>query len=546
MMDIKNIVIAGGGFAGWYTAAVIRNKFPDIKLTVIDSDKHPRLGVGETLGWSSPYDWKNLLGLNDDRLLMWETGAIYKYGVTANNFYQDNSSYSYGKFFNLKVNSLTKFYGSFEPSEFNEHWSQRAGEIGLLEAWFAINRNNDKDFNDYIAELSETTHFAKNPWAPYDQDNRYILRPSEGWSYHIDAEQTVNLFKQIATTDNPNCTHISSAIIDVALSADDTIEKITLENGAVITSDLFIDATGFARVLVGKLQNNKWRDMGSEFCNTACVCPTRYIDPGAEMRGGTEFFGEDHGWRFKINLYHRIGNGYIFNDNAVDPQKIMDHMVNLTDGRRLADPRFIRWTPGYYTQSWMGNVIPIGVGGHLIDPFDGPSFDIHSRALEDLVVSMTKDDADEARAYFNQSQNIVKHERNMRLIMVFGVGTRSGEWWQSRRDLYNKQSYAQDLIDVMSDKKKDIDSRLKHFWQQMYYRMYLASKMDRTKLAPIPISNEDAKMADSFFSYNRSRNDYIATQEWPNYYEWLKENRFNGLSSARILEKLNPTLANNI
>ena len=78
---IKTVAIIGGGFAAWYTACSLRNNHPDISLTVIDSDRHPRLGVGETLGWSAPYDWRRNLGIQDDRLLMWNTGAIYKYGI---------------------------------------------------------------------------------------------------------------------------------------------------------------------------------------------------------------------------------------------------------------------------------------------------------------------------------------------------------------------------------------------------------------------------------------------------------------------------------
>ena len=75
---IKNVVIVGGGFASWYTAASLKNNFSDLSITVIDTDKFPRLGVGETLGWSAPYDWKKHLGITDDRMLMYSTGAVYK------------------------------------------------------------------------------------------------------------------------------------------------------------------------------------------------------------------------------------------------------------------------------------------------------------------------------------------------------------------------------------------------------------------------------------------------------------------------------------
>lgn len=33
---------------------------------------------------------------------------------------------------------------------------------------------------------------------------------------------------------------------------------------------------------------------------------------------------------------------------------------------------------------------------------------------------------------------------------------------------------------------------------------------------------------------------------WPNYYQWLKENRFGGASHHEILQELNPSLAKNV
>jgi hypothetical protein len=201
---INKVTIVGGGFGGWYTAAAFKHNYPDIHVTVIDSDKHPRLGVGETLGWSAPYDWRRQLGLADDHELMARTGAIYKYGLTVSDFWNNNQSSSYGKFFNIKISSLAKFYGEYDYPEFMEPWSQQPGDVGVQQAWLAINQHTDKNFDDYIAEINEASHFIRNPVAPYDYLNRYVLRPGEGWSYHIDAEQMVGFLKDLAFKDNPN------------------------------------------------------------------------------------------------------------------------------------------------------------------------------------------------------------------------------------------------------------------------------------------------------------------------------------------------------
>ena len=45
---IKQIVIAGGGTAGWMTAIALASRFPEKHITVIDSKAIAAIGVGES------------------------------------------------------------------------------------------------------------------------------------------------------------------------------------------------------------------------------------------------------------------------------------------------------------------------------------------------------------------------------------------------------------------------------------------------------------------------------------------------------------------
>ena len=536
---IKHIVIIGGGFAGWYSAVALKNNCPDIKITIIDSDKHPRLGVGETLGFSAPYEWKRLLKVKDDSMLMWRTGSVFKYGTTAHNFYKDQHSISYGKFFNLKVKSLTKFYGEFDYPDFYESWSAEPGDVGVQQAWLSINKDNNKDFSNYVSEVNEAGWFVANPVAPYDSRNNYILRPAEGWAYQIDAEQMVTYLKELAFSGDTVVEHISSPVTKIQLSNKSTVEYLELENQQRVNADLFVDATGNARVLMKQSENDTWVDMGTDYCNSAWVVPTKYKDVRKELVGATQFYGEDWGWRFKIGLYHRMGNGYIFNDNLTDSDIPLKRILEISEGARLADPKKITWTPGYYTEPWQGNVLALGISSHLIDPFDAPTFDVQSQALNQLIKCLNDYDEDTVQTY-NKQNSLVVEERNIRLHFTFGISQKTGEFWDSRRALFNKHHSMQDLSDIISGNRCDLQSRLPHFWQQMYFRMIMAAGLDRTKLPSVELTDSDYAMAKSFFEYNAARNKYISQQQWPNYYEWLKTNRFNNHSSEEVLEMLNP------
>lgn len=530
---IKKIVIVGGGFSGWYLAASLRHNYSDISITVIDSERFARLGVGETLGWSGPYDWARHVGLENDRMLMWETGSIYKYGLNVNDFWHDNKNFSYGKFFNPKVNQLTKFFGGLDYRDYYEPWSVRSGDVGVQQAWMAINQTTNKTFDDYIQEVNESSYFAGSPAAPYDNDNAYVLRPQEGWSYHIDAEKCVAFLRQLSI--ERGAEHISSAVVDISMCKSG-IDYLTLENGQKIAGDLFVDCSGLARILLK--HNPTWHYAGDEYCNTACVCPARWQDPKQEMRGGTDIFGEEHGWRFRVGLYHRTGNGYVFNKNLTPSDVPMDRLLSLTDGTRLKDPKVINWTPGHYKQSWYKNILGVGMSVNFIDPYDAPTFDLQNRAIEDLFKLLKSDkDIDQVRKEFNRRQEVITDERWLRLAFNFGLSKRRGKFWDSRRQIIVDNNLMERLQDIISD-GSDISSRYRFFWQQMYYRMIIATDTDRRQFSVFKLSEADRDMAESYFAYTRSRNSYIQKQKWPNYYLWLKENRFNGQSHDEVLERI--------
>jgi hypothetical protein len=225
----------------------------------------------------------------------------------------------------------------------------------------------------------------------------------------------------------------------------------------------------------------------------------------------------------------------VFNSTCTDPALPLQRLKELTAGTRFVEPRLLQWSPGYYTNPWQDNVLPIGIAAAFVDPYDAPTFDIHGRALEDLFRVL---DADDPREDYNKQHQIVMEERNLRLLFNFGLSKRSGPFWDNRR------AFAADKLhlfaDVVNEERPDLESRLTHFWHQMYLRMVVATDTDRTQFKTIELTDTDRAMAEAFFAYNRARNNYIKQYPWPNYYEWLKANRFNGHTSEEMLKVFHP------
>ena len=81
-IEIKDVVIVGGGSSGWLSAIYLLKIFKHFNITLIESDKIPHIGVGESIQPSvaaflaaagyKPTDW------------MPHANATYKLGVMFN------------------------------------------------------------------------------------------------------------------------------------------------------------------------------------------------------------------------------------------------------------------------------------------------------------------------------------------------------------------------------------------------------------------------------------------------------------------------------
>ena len=92
-MRVKNIIVVGGGTAGWMTASTLVKCFPRKKITLIESPNIPTVGVGEsTLGQIR--GWQAMLGIKD-KDFMPACDATYKLSIKFTDFYKKGEAFHY-------------------------------------------------------------------------------------------------------------------------------------------------------------------------------------------------------------------------------------------------------------------------------------------------------------------------------------------------------------------------------------------------------------------------------------------------------------------
>jgi tryptophan halogenase len=540
---IKKIVIAGTGFSGWYTALSLLNNIPDIKITIVGSSKIPKLNVGEAMAFDGPTNLKNLLGFKNDNRFMRSTGAIYKYGVEFNNWNADNTKTHHGKLNNLIVSRLTKHYANFTYPDYYEDWSKSPGDAGVLDTWLWLHQQNPKTMQDLVDENSNIHQFAGNPWAPYDRNNDYISRVDNDFTYHFDADRTVYLLKEVCNEKyKSQITEVDAIIQGIDQDDAGNITSVIFDDNTRLAGDLFLDLTGLKRVLIHKLYpfNTSWKDYSDFLPDSAMVYPRKYSDPVTEMIGGTKFSGLDYGWGFKINLYHRTGNGYCYMSKLADKNTIYDYMQSQAGEFKLVNPMVISWEPGYYEKTWQGNTIALGIASGLLHPFDGNVIGTQSRGLETLIKILTTTESfsmPEMAEKFNQQHKPILDEVEMRMTLMFGFSKRSGEFWDLQRQKAKERHYLEQLQEIIEMRTTEINKVRPFNWQQAYLRLAVSCDVDISKFNLPKPTDADLEMSKAFFQYTRAVNKYIQHHPWPNYYEWLKQNRFDGRTSDEIFDE---------
>ena len=224
-MKVKNIIIVGGGSAGWLTALNMLTHKPQYRYFLIQPKDNKPIGVGES---TQPNFYQLMLNspLIDFEEFVRETDATFKCGIYYNDWNNVGENY-------------------WHP--FTNMSSQ--GDITLAHYYQYLIHKDPLNFNheNYYKNVhpSFSTCVEKNS---IDFESAKAL--------HVDAHK-LSRYLQNKLTD---VTVIESDDIKVAYDDEkNTIEGI-LCDGREISADLYIDCTGFTRFLISNISDCETKD----------------------------------------------------------------------------------------------------------------------------------------------------------------------------------------------------------------------------------------------------------------------------------------------
>lgn len=405
---IRNVVILGGGTAGWMTAAALSHRLAGrgIAVTLIESDAIGIVGVGEA---TLPHIrfFNRAIGI-DERELMANTFATFKLGIQFVGWGRAGESYIHP-------------FGDFgEP----------VGDAGFHHAWTRARLGGDT--TPLSAYSYPVRAAAADRFTLPDADPASILS-TFGYAYQFDAARYAAYLSRLSQ--QRGVTRIEGRVVDCTHDGDNgDITAVTMDAGRVIAGDLFVDCSGFRGRLIEQALGTGYDDWRHWLpCDSAFAVPCETVDPVGPYTRAT---ARAAGWQWRIPLQHRTGNGHVFCSGAIADDAAVATLMDNLEGRALADPRRLSFVTGRRRRLWNRNVVAIGLSGGFLEPLESTSIYLIQLGITTLV-ELFPDRAHMAAdaAEYNRIMALEFERVRDFLVLHYVANQRDGDFWRQMRHM---------------------------------------------------------------------------------------------------------------
>lgn len=400
---IRQIVIVGGGTAGWMAASGLVALLPkgDYDIKLIESDQIGTVGVGEAT--IPPIRlFNHNLGI-DEAEFMRETGATYKLGIEFHNWKSSGQHY---------FHPFGQYGRELDGVHFHQYW-MRARELGQCAD---------------LSEFSLCEVMARsNKFTPSNNDPKSVLS-TIGYAYHMDAGRYAQFLRKYS--EKRGVTRVEGKVMDVKLrEADGFIESVQLDSSEVIHGDLFIDCSGFRGLLIEEALKTGYEDWSHLLpCDRAIAIPTENV---GQTKPYTMSIAHTAGWQWRIPLQHRTGNGHIYCSKYMSEDEATGLLLKNLEGEPLAEPRVLPFKTGRRKKFWNKNCVAIGLSAGFMEPLESTSIHLIQQAVGQLIGLFPG-------AEFNQAEIDQFNEMTTRdydlirdfLILHYHVNERPDNFWK--------------------------------------------------------------------------------------------------------------------
>lgn len=467
---VRNIVIVGGGTAGWLTAGVIAARHKEriaagqFSVTLIESPNVPIIGVGEGT-------WPTL------------RGTLEKMGVSETAFFREcDASFKQGaRFARWTTGAVDDGY--YHPLMV----PQGFGQVNLAPHWLG-GQGADRSFCDAVCPQGALCDDGLAPKTIATREYDAVAN----YAYHLDAGKFAP-FLQRHCTGTLGVRHLLADVKRVILGDDGDIRSVETEQAGPIGGDLFVDCTGFRSLLLGEALGVPFRDCGDVLlCDSALAVQAPYETPDDPIASHTISTAQSAGWIWDIGLPTRRGVGYVYSSRHIDDDRAESELRDYLGPRhRNSSVRKISIRSGHREVFWKRNCVAVGLAAGFLEPLEASAI-----VLVELSAKLVAEQMPENRAVMDivaRRFNDVTSYRWGRIIdflKLHYVLTKRTDtsFWRDNVDPATIPKRLQDLIALWAHQSPgffDEFDRLEEVFPAASYQYVLYGMDFRTTVDPI-------------------------------------------------------------
>ncbi|NUR91579.1 MAG: tryptophan 7-halogenase [Nonomuraea sp.] len=369
---IKDVVILGGGTAGWMTAAYLGKALQgSVRITVLEAPAVPRIGVGEATVPNLHKTFFAYLGIPEDEWMR-ECNAAFKMAVKFINWRTPGQGESTAR--TLPEGGSDHFYHPFgllpdqDQIPLSHYWLQRR-QAGL----------EDRPF-DYAC-FREPALMDAN-LAPRFPDGT----PATRYAWHFDAHLVADFLCRFAT-ERQGAVHVRDQMTEVRRDERGYITALVTKEGRTLEGDLFIDCSGFRGLLINQEMGEPFLDMNDHLlCNSAVATSVPHDDDAHGVEPFTSAIAMSSGWAWKIPMLGRFGTGYVYSDAHASREEATLELCRMWG----LDPdktsfNNIRFRVGRNRRAWVKNCVSIGLASCFLEPLESTGIYFITAAIYQLA-----------------------------------------------------------------------------------------------------------------------------------------------------------------
>jgi tryptophan 7-halogenase len=404
--EIRSVVIAGGGTAGWMTAAALARIGPRLSITLVESSEIGIVGVGEATIPAIQL-FNKLLKIDEDEFLK-ATQGTFKLGIEFVDWFEKGHAYMHA--FGPVGRDL-----AYIP--FHHYWL-RGHAAGTADSLW------DYSLNGLAAKQ-----------ARFARVERIRDTPLAGltWAFHFDASLYAAYLSRFAQ--GLGVRRVDAKIATALQAPNGDVRALKLEDGREVAADFFVDCTGFRGLLIEEALKTGYDDWTHWLpCDRAQAVPSSSTEPLTPYTRATAL---EAGWQWRIPLQHRTGNGHVYSSSFMTDERARELLMANLDAPALAEPRLIRFTTGRRKRLWNRNVVCMGLASGFLEPLESTSIHLIQATIQRLILHFPHlEDCEARRREFNRAAAAEYDYIRDFIILHYHANNRMGEpFWDACRNM---------------------------------------------------------------------------------------------------------------